>query len=299
MAGYHIISDSSCDLPEETVRRHDITVVPFYVSFDGTTYKKERVDIPVREFYDRMIEEKGVYPKSSLPSVQDYIDVFEPVIRSGEDILCICITSKFSGSVQSASNAKAILLEEYPDAKIEVIDAQMNTVLQGLYVLEAVKMKEAGVSLKDCVSELLSIRESGRIFFTIGSIDYLRAGGRIGKLSGLAASVLGIKPIITLKEGEIFNSGVARNRDRSLKKVIDLLKEYAAERKVTLKEYTMCIGFGFDYEEALHFRDQIVREFAGLFGAKDIPLYQIGAAIAVHTGPYPLGVGIIRRNRFR
>lgn len=82
---------------------------------------KEGVDIGVRDFYQKMVDNKGVFPKSSLPSVQDYMEVFEPIIKQGKGIVCICITSKFSGSVQSATNAKNILLETYPDAKIEVM----------------------------------------------------------------------------------------------------------------------------------------------------------------------------------
>ena len=235
MSEYCIISDGSCDLPKDLAARENITVVPFYVSFDERNYMKEGVDIGVRDFYQKMVDNKGVFPKSSLPSVQDYMEVFEPIIKQGKGIVCICITSKFSGSVQSATNAKNILLETYPDAKIEVIDSMVNTVLQGMFVLEAAKMCNAGVPMEACVKELLDMRESGRIFFTIGSIDYLKHGGRIGKLSGLAASVLGIKPLITLKDGEIYSSGISRSRKASMAKVIELLKQYIEERKIEMK----------------------------------------------------------------
>ena len=83
------------------------------------------------------------------------MEVSEPIIKQGKGIVCICITSKFSGSLQSATNAKNILLETYPDAKIEVIDSMVNTVLQGLFVLEAAKMCKAGVPMEACVNELL------------------------------------------------------------------------------------------------------------------------------------------------
>ena len=233
MSEYCIVSDSSCDLPEELAQKENISIVPFYVSFNGTDYLKERTDIGIRAFYQQMVNDKTVFPKSSLPSVQDYVEAFEPIVKQGRGIVCICITSKFSGSVQSASNAKNIILEEYPDARIEVIDAQINTVLQGMYVLEAARMCNAGVPMEACVRELLGMRDSARIFFTIGSIDYLKHGGRIGKLSGLAASVLGIKPLITLKEGEIFSSGIARSRKSSLTKVIELLKQYMQEKAIS------------------------------------------------------------------
>lgn len=295
MSEYCIISDGSCDLPKDLAAKENITVVPFYVSFDERNYMKEGVDIGVRDFYQKMVDNKGVFPKSSLPSVQDYMEVFEPIIKQGKGIVCICITSKFSGSVQSATNAKNILLETYPDAKIEVIDSMVNTVLQGMFVLEAAKMCNAGVPMEACVKELLDMRESGRIFFTIGSIDYLKHGGRIGKLSGLAASVLGIKPLITLKDGEIYNSGISRSRKASMAKVIELLKQYIEERKIDMKKWQLCIGFGYDREEAVAFQKQILSELGGIITEAECPCFQIGATISVHTGPYPIGVGFIRK----
>lgn len=293
---YRIISDGSCDLSFEQAEQEGITIVPFYVSFDMVTYKKEGMEVGVRDFYQQMVDNQGVYPKSSLPSVQDYVDTFLPYAEKGVDIICICITAKFSGSYQSASNARDIVLEEYPAAKITVIDSQVNTVLQGQYALEAAKLCKAGVAYEECVERLLAIRESGRIFFTVGSIDYLQHGGRIGKLAGTAASVLGIKPLITLREGEIFSSGVARGRKRSKDKVIELLKAYMKECSATTENYRFCIGFGYEKEEAVQFQKKAAAELApyGITEA-DLPIYQIGATISVHTGPYPLGFGIIRR----
>ena len=98
---------------------------------------------------------------------------------------------------------------------------RINTVLQGLYVLEACRLRDLGWEYDRMVERLLAIRESGRIFFTIGNIDYLKHGGRIGKVMGIAGSALKIKPLITLKEGEIFASGIARSREKSMQKVIE------------------------------------------------------------------------------
>lgn len=149
--------------------------------------------------------------------------------------------------------------------------------------------------MEACVKELLDMRESGRIFFTIGSIDYLKHGGRIGKLSGLAASVLGIKPLITLKDGEIYSSGISRSRKASMAKVIELLKQYIEERKIDMKKWQLCIGFGYDREEAVAFQKQILSAFDGMITEAECPCFQIGATISVHTGPYPIGVGFIRK----
>jgi len=231
---FHIISDGSCDLPMELTKEKDITVVPFYVSFEEGKYQKEMIEIGVREFYQEMVDHPDVYPKSSMPSVQDYVDAFLPFVKAGTPIICICITTKFSGSMQSALNAKAILEEEYPNAQIYVCDSTVNTVLQGIYVLEAVRLRDAGKSYQESIDRLNEIKSSGRIFFTVGNMEYLKHGGRIGKVASVAGSLLGIKPIITLKEGEIFPSGIGRSRRKTVDKNIDLLLAYFAEEKADI-----------------------------------------------------------------
>ena len=293
---FHIISDGSCDLSPELAQEKNITVVPFYVSFDDEHYFKENVEIGIRSFYQQMVEKKGVYPKSSMPSIQDYEEAFLPFAEAGTPVICICITTKFSGSMQSALNARTLVLEKYPQAEITVIDATINTVLQGLYVLEAVSLRDQGVSYQDTVARLEEIKSTGRIFFTVGNMEYLKHGGRIGKVSALAGSVLDIRPVITLKQGEIFPSGIDRGRKRTLKKVMDLLLEYLRESPLGIECYSITVGYGYDIEEGIEFRDQALSTLQESgYDIKEIPVYQIGATIGVHTGPYPLGFGIIER----
>lgn len=290
-----IISDGSLDLSREITDAKDIKVVPFYVSFDGETYQKEIDELNVREFYRKMVDHPDVFPKTSMPSVDDYYQVFEPFAKEAVPMICICITTKFSGSMQSANTAKDMLLEDYPDAKITIIDATVNTVLQGLYVLEACRLRDMGWAYDSIVERILAIRESGRIFFTIGNIDYLKHGGRIGKVAGIAGSALKLKPLITLKEGEIFSSGVSRNRMKSMQKVVEMLTAYLDEVDAKEGEYSIAIGYGYDYEEACKFKEMIQDIVRKRLGIEDVEIYQIGATIGVHTGPYPIGVGIIRR----
>lgn len=296
---YQIISDGSCDLPEQLAKDMGVEVVPFYVSFDEKVYYKEIEEMPIRKFYDLMVEKENVvFPKSSLPSVEDYIDSFEKYVKQGIPIICICITVKFSGSYQAAMNARNILLETYPDAKIQVIDSMMDTVLQGMYVLEAAKLRDRGVPYEEAVRRLLDIRETGRIFFTVGNVAYLKHGGRIGKLSGIAASVLGIKPLITLKEGEIFSSGIPRSRRKSLEAVMNLLDNHIKSLVAAgenMADYVVDVGFGYDIKEAEDFLAQVKERFRAVLDAEQIQMYQIGATIAVHTGPYPLGVGFLKK----
>ena len=289
-----IVSDGSLDLPQELTEEKDIEVVPFYVSFDSETYKKEVVEIGIRDFYQEMVDHPDVFPKSSMPSVDDFYHVFEKSAKENIPVICICITKKFSGSLQSATVAKGMIEEKYPQAKITVIDSTVNTVLQGLFVLEACRLRDMGMDYEEIVDKILPIRETGRSLFTVGSIDYLQHGGRIGKLAGIAAGALGIKPMITLKEGEIFSSGLARGRIRSMKKVVEMTREYLDEVNARPGEYNFCIGYGYDYKEAVKFREMLKDLVKERLGIEEIGIYQIGATIGVHTGPYPIGIGIIK-----
>ncbi len=273
--------------------------MPFYVSFDDEHYLKENVEIGIRDFYQQMVDRKGVYPKSSMPSIQDYQEAFLPFAQAGIPVICICITTKFSGSMQSALNARALLLEKYPQAEITVIDATINTVLQGQYVLEAARLRDQGVSYTDTVTRLEEIKHTGRIFFTVGNMEYLKHGGRIGKVAALAGSVLDIRPVITLKQGEIFPSGADRGRKRTTKKALELLLAYLrenGEHGLGVERYSIAVGYGYDIEEGAAFRDHALDTLQKKgYDIEEIPLYQIGATIAVHTGPYPLGFGIIEK----
>lgn len=293
---FHIVTDGSCDLDFKLAADRNLTVVPFYVSFDEEHYERENVDVGIRDFYQRMVDNPKVYPKSSMPAVQDFIDAFLPSVEAGVPIICICITTKFSGSFQSAMNAREMILEEHPEAKICVIDSTVNTVLQGLYVLEAAKLRDSGMDFDAAVNRLEEIKGTGRIFFTVGDMEYLKHGGRIGKVAGIAGSVLGIRPVITLKQGEIFPSGIGRSRKATTGKCIDLLLNYLKENNCGFERFSIAIGFGYDYEEAVAFQEKTLEVLhANGYEIDEIPLFQIGATISVHTGPYPLGIGIVEK----
>lgn len=292
---FQIISDGSCDLPPELTAKKQIRVIPFYVSFDGTNYRKELEEIGIREFYQEMVNRKGVYPRSSLPSVQDYMDAFLPYAKAGIPMLVLCISTKLSGSMQSALSARELILEDYPDAKIRVIDTTLCTVLQGLLVLEAAAMQERGAGFEETAERIEAIKSTGRIFFTVGNLEYLQAGGRIGRVAGIAGSLLGIRPVITMKEGEIFPSGISRSRRKTLEKTVELLRDCLQACGGAVKKYSLAAGFGYDREEAEEYRRLVVERLEGLISLEELPLYQIGATIGVHTGPYPLGLGILER----
>lgn len=294
---YQIISDGSCDLGKIKSEELGIKVVPFYVTTDGKNYKKEIEEVDIREFYQFMVDNPKVFPKSSLPSIQDYVDAFEPLAKENIPIICICITTKFSGSYNSAINAKQIILEDYPNALIAVIDSIADTAFQGVLVMEAVKMQRAGYSYQEVIDKIEETKSTGRIFFTVGNMDYLVHGGRVGKLMGLAAGTLGIRPLIILKEGEIFPAGIARGRKRSMAKVIEDMIEYIKSSNLSINDFSIAVAFGYDMEEAEKFRTDSYGILKAEFPEMNIELemLQIGATIGVHTGPYPIGFGIMKK----
>lgn len=298
---YKIIADGAADLGEACARDYDVDVVPFYVSFNDCTYQKEIVEVGVREFYQQMVDNPKVFPKTSMPSVQDYADVFEPYAKEGVPMICICITTKFSGSYNSAVTAASMIKETYQNAKITVIDSTLNTVLEGMFVREAVRMKRDGLSYEETIDKLLKMRKSGRILFTVGGMSYLVHGGRVGKLMGLAANTLNIRPLITMKEGEIFPSGLARSRKKSKEKVLELIGTYLKETGESSGKYVVNVGYGYDYDEAAAYREQVqqaVVAYAGQTQVDRVDIYQIGATVGVHTGPYPIGAGVLKKYEY-
>ncbi len=292
---YQIITDGSCDLGQEIPQKTGIKVVPFYVTFDGENYKKEIEEISVRDFYQEMVDHPDQFPKSSLPSVQDFVEAFTPYAREGIDIICLCITTKFSGSYNSAKTAADLLAEDYPAVKIQVVDTMVNTVLQGILVLETVRMQQAGLSFQQTLEGSERIKSTGRIIFTVGNYEYLIHGGRIGKVMGTAASTLGIKPLIMLREGEIFPTGISRSRKKAMKRLIEQTRDHFAKLAESPDDYQIVVGYGYDYQEAVLFRDELLASLKTYSKYEKIDIFQIGATIGVHTGPYPIGLGLIRK----
>lgn len=293
---FSIVSDGSCDLPEQIANEHDIHVVHFLVSFDGADYKKEGIELPLSDLYQQMVDDPKTFPKTAAPSPEDFYAVFEKLAKQGKDILCICISTKLSSSIQSAQIAAQMLEEPYPDTKVVVVDSLCCTLMQAEYVLEACRMRDDGVSLDQATKLLDDIRSTGRIFFTVGSLDYLQHGGRIGKVTEMAGSLLNLKPLITLQDGEIHSSGIKRGRKASLKGIMDLLVSYLQEQNYTPDNCSIIIGYGYDYEEALSLQKMIQKRLKEIYGTEDVfPVFRIGATIGVHAGPYSIGFGVIHK----
>lgn len=288
---YKIVSDSACDLSKEYLEKHDVTIVPLSVSFDGETYYRDGVDITRDECYQRMVDDPKLFPKTSLPSVESYADVFISFVEQGFPVVCFTITTLFSGSYNSAINAKSLVLEDYPDANICVIDSKQNTVTQALLIDQFVRMLEDGLSFEQAMSKLDALMASARIFFTVGSLDYLKMGGRIGKVATAATGKLGVKPVIIMKDGDIGLGGIGRNRNKLKNSVLQVAKKYLDENNKD--NFIVSVGYGYDKEEGFEFMKEVESTL-------DVKLdsetnVAIGIVSAVHTGPYPIGLGVIRK----
>lgn len=288
---YKIVSDSACDLSKEYLEKHDVTIVPLSVSFDGEIYYRDGVDITRDQCYQKMVDDPKLFPKTSLPSVESYADVFRSFVEQGFPVVCFTITTLFSGSYNSAINAKSLVLEDYPDANICVIDSKQNTVTQALLINQFVRMLEDGLSFEQAMSKLDALMASARIFFTVGSLDYLKMGGRIGKVATAATGKLGVKPVIIMKDGDIGLGGIGRNRNKLKASVLQVAKKYLDENGKD--NFIVSVGYGYDKEEGFQFMKEVESTL-------DVKLdsetnVAIGIVSAVHTGPYPIGLGVIRK----
>ena len=171
---YQIISDSACDLTELYVKKHNIEIVPLTASLDGETYLKDKTEINRKDFYTTMVENPDIFPKTSLPSVESYETVFRKYAEQNIPVVCFTISIHLSGSYNSASMAKDVVEEDYPDAKIVVLDSQQDTVSQALIIDQVVRMQNDGIPFDTMIENTKKLMGTARIFFTVGSLDYLR-----------------------------------------------------------------------------------------------------------------------------
>lgn len=287
---YKIISDSACDLSQAYIKKHDITIVPLLISFDKENYYRDGIDIDRNECYQKMVDNPGMYPKTSLPSVDTYYNVFKEYVEKNIPVICFTISLIFSGSYNSAMNAKGMLEEEYPDAKIHVINSKQNTVTQALIIDQTVHMRNDGLSLEKTLEMIDKVISSARIFFTVGSLDYLQMGGRIGKVAA-AASKIDVKPVIIMKDGDIGLGGIGRNRNKLKKKVLAVADKYLTENGKD--NFVVSVGYGYDAAEGVAFMNE-VEETLGIKLQSETNV-AIGIISGVHTGPHPIGLGCIQK----
>lgn len=293
---FGIVCDSAVDLPQEKIKAMGVTVVPFYVSLDSVNYQKEGMEITTKELYDSMLADSKCYPKTSTPTIPDYAQAFHDVASQGLDVLCICMTQKFSASYQTAVNAANMLAAEEPDVHIHVIDSQMATALQGALVMEAVRLRDHDLPLEQAAKMLEEIRSTGHIYFTTKDLKYLHHGGRLNTATYMAGSMLNMKPILHVQNGELSMEGVCRGQKHSLHRLVDLLIDYLKKNSIDLRGYIFGTGMGMDCPEYDDFITLLEEKMKENDLHPDIWIkIHIGATIGVHTGPFPVGLGFMKR----
>lgn len=293
MIMFKIISDTACDYTLDYADSVDVTLVPFYVTFDEKTYYKDSYELSVEDFYQKIINNK-VYPKTSLPSVQDYTDTFLPYVKQNIPIISIAISTVFSGSYNSARIAAEQIKEQYPDAKIEVINSQLNSAAQGLLVYEAIRMNRDHIDFDTTVNILKKMTSIGTVIFTIENLDYLKKGGRIGKLACLITGVLSIRPTIFLKNGEINLSGVSRTRKKSISSVLENVKKHFLTNHIDPETYDFSTGSSNNYEERDELRQQIEEALHIKCVENREPFdCRVSIITGCHTGAYTTGIGFM------
>lgn len=205
MNKYKILTDSCCDLPIDYLINNNVNYVSLTYRLDDKEYYDDfGKSVKYTEFYNYM--RKGNIPKTSQVNPQSFYNAFKDILDKKEDILYICVSSGLSGTYNSANIAKNMILDEYKDSKIEIIDGLTASLGQGLMVMKAVEMKNQGMNLEQVAENLENIRYKLNTYITVDDLNHLKKGGRISSTAALFGAVLHIKPILTLNdEGKVIS----------------------------------------------------------------------------------------------
>lgn len=285
---FQIISDGGSDFSKEEIEEYGIEVVPFYVNFDDE-FLKVGVDITTEAFFNRLSTEKGVFPKTSQPNPHDYIEACEPYLKARKDIVILTLSSKLSGSYNSAMVATDILKEEYPEREIMIIDSLNGSIAQGLILREMIKMRDAGYSLVRTTELTRKVMETTRVYFTLDTLEYLKRGGRVGPTTAFVGGILGLRPILQLEDGEVSQLDNVRGK----KNVLRLIEEAMVSALEDEKE-NVCISIGhiFSEKDAVTFKGNLE---TALGISIETPITEVGATIGAHAGPGALALAYCKK----
>lgn len=271
-----IVTDSTCNLSTELIRKHDLRIAPITIQF-GTQSYQEGIDIDRALFY-RTIEEQQIIPSTSQPTPASFSRFFEELAAQGHQILVITITGEHSGTYSSAMLAKSMVT----GADVEVFDSRSISLGTGWMVLEAARMAEAGTARADVIRRLAFIRDRGQLFMTPATLKYLQMSGRVGKLQGAIASLLNVKPIIALKDGQLDARENVRTRGRALERLLELMSEALG----TQTQVNMAVIHAEVPLEAQALADRVRLQF----NVREMLIEDLVSSLAVHGGPGVVGV---------
>ena len=274
-----IVTDTTCDLLPEMVEEHDITIVPINIHF-GTEMYKEGVSIDHDLFY-RKIDELGIIPTTSQPSVGEFAEVYRRLAREeGADaIISTHVTSKLSGTYQSAVMASQEVADE---VKVYPHDSLAGSAALGFMCLEASRMARAGKSPEEIIARLDEIRSRINILIVLESLEYSRKSGRVGGLSAALASLFNVKPIVNLEDGLLDVMEKVRTRKKSFNRLLDIVEERVGS--------TAPINLGALHARAFEVGQEILSRAEERFNCQETYVVELCASLTVHFGPGMVGV---------
>lgn len=271
-----IVTDSSADLPAPIAQELGISVVPLYVRFGDEIYR-ERVDISDEEFYHRLLH-GTVHPVTIQPNPQDFVEVYQRLSEEADAIISIHISSKLSGTFSSALQAKKMIANRCP---IEVVDSQTITSALGLMIIIAAEAANTGKSLQQILAMVKEAMYNIHSLALLDTLRYLQLGGRIGKAKALLGSVLNVKPLITVRDGEVVPIGQVRSRAKGIERLFDF-----AKNATNIENLAIAYSTTLDEAQALSQR------LASILTNVEVRLARLGTTLGVHTGPGTLIVSL-------
>jgi len=269
-----IVTDSTVDFSLERLKEQGVYIVPLSIQMNGKSYL-DRIEISPTEFMEKM-KLSNELPKSSQPSIGTFIDLYNKLGEDGSEIISIHMTGGMSGTVQTAQ-----LAAEMSTSKVTVVDSKFISRALYFQVSEAAKLAKEGKSVKEIVNRLSEIRQATKLFVVVDTLENLVKGGRIGKAKAFIGSLLNIKPIATLIDGELTPVSKARSHAQVVK---FLVKQFTEDVKgKTIKGIGLAHADG--KELALKLKEQLVN----LFDSLDIQIIETTPVISTHTGPGAIG----------
>jgi DegV family protein with EDD domain len=278
-----VVSDTTGYLPAELVQANDIRLVSLYVNWEDRSERE--LDMPNFDaFYDRLRTADRL-PTTSQPSIGDFLDTYEPLVREGLDVVSVHISGGISGTVESARQAKEQLAERVGSDRVTVIDSERACGGLGLVTLAGARAAKAGAGREGVIEAIRTAQADLKMWFAIDTLEYLRRGGRIGAASAWLGTALKIKPILTLDK-EITPVERVRTGSRALRRLLD----YAEQRQADGAD-----GWVVQHVQAPDEAAQLVEATEKVMGVPPVFVSEVGPVIGTHVGPGLLGVGGVPR----
>lgn len=271
-----IFTDSAADMPVEWRKEYDIEVVPVNIHFGEKTYL-QNVDLDSEGFY-KLVDESKKVPKTSQPTPHQFSELYKKHAKPGDTILSIHITSKLSGTFDSAVAAGRELEDTF---KVIPFDSMCGSTGIGFLCREARLLDRAGYSVDEIVKKLEVLREKVGVILTLNTLEYARMSGRVGTLQAALASALNVKPIAVLGNGVLNMAERVRTRRAALDRVVEMVKERVGDKKVN-----MAVVQARDLQAGNEMMERVRKEF----NVQDLILTDLSISIAANLGPGTVGL---------